>query len=258
MKISAKKQYNPCFDAQLISQWKCQSAKGKTRQVSIVSLEKQDLSFIQNLSKNLSIYSHLEQARTTIIKSSINMIKDILENMSELFEKTKMLVAIQDGNLCGFLLANIPKEDPNTDRIVYSSRHNPAKNETEVDWLVTWNPQKNEKIRGIGKALMGEYFRTVKADKFRDVYVRAEVPECSYAIDFYESLGFEKISKKRSKLVNKNTALYVIADDSDKNDSIVPMVVTRSRLIKKSTDLAEEMCRQEFVKKSVNLENLLG
>ena len=56
---------------------------------------------------------------------------------------------------------------------VYSSRHNPSKNETEIDWLVTWNPD-DENIKGIGKALVGEYFRTIKKDKFRDVFVRSE------------------------------------------------------------------------------------
>ena len=106
----------------------------------------------------------------------------------------------------------MPKTSPNYDGIVYSSRHNLAKNETELDWLVTWSPKGNERLKGIGKALIGEYFRTVKKDKFRDVFVRAEVPEKSFAKSFYEKLGFEQIGNKRVRLLNKNSAKSIITD----------------------------------------------
>ena len=114
-----------------------------------------------------------------------------------------MFVATQDGSPCGLLVGNIPKHVYDGERICYSSRHNPAKNETELDWLVTWQPKGKCKIKGIGKALVGEFYRTIKKDKFRDVFVRSEVPENSYASEFYESIGFEQLGKKRLKLFNK-------------------------------------------------------
>ena len=168
-----------------------------------------------------------------------------------------MFAAVHDGDICGLLVANVPKKLPVSETTVHSSRHNPAKNETELDWLVTWNAKQNEKIKGVGKALVSEYFKTVKTDGFRDVYVRSEIPEHSYALRFYESIGFEKLSNKRIKLANKNTNKYVIDDKSDPEDTIIPMIITRKRQKETIEKLEKELCRQEFVKNSIDLEYYL-
>ena len=116
----------------------------------------------------------------------------------------------------------------------------------------------NEKIKGIGKALAGEYFRTVKKDKFRDVFVRSEIPEKSFAKNFYEHLGFERFSEKRLKLSNKNSAQCLVHDfSSDSNDETIPMIITRKNLEKTAEKLSTTMRRQEFVQKSENAKNLI-
>ena len=165
-------------------------------------------------------------------------IETILESIVDTYEKIKMFVAVYDGKPCGFLVGNIPKTLPVTENITYSSRHNAARYETEIDWLVTWNPNRNEKIKGIGKALVGEFFRTLKGDKFRDVVVRSEVPEFSYAASFYESLGFERLGKKRTPLSNKNTNPCVINDFSDAEEQVIPMVITKSKINKTDEGIA--------------------
>ncbi len=168
-----------------------------------------------------------------------------------------MFAAVHDGDICGLLVANVPKKLPVTENTVHSSRHNPAKNETELDWLVTWAPRYSEKIKGIGKALVCEYFKTVKKDKFRDVFVRSELPEHSYAVNFYESVGFEKISERRAKLANKNSNQYQIQNFADSEDKIIPMIITRGRQQETIERLEKELCRQEFIKNSVDLEDYL-
>lgn len=257
MRVSSNQKYNPSFNAQLLSQWKCLSQTGKAKNVTILALEERDLGYIKHFRKNLDRYNYLTPIRQAIIDASSQMIRDILEKISGKKNKIKMFAAVHDGDICGLLVANVPKKLPVSETTVHSSRHNPAKNETELDWLVTWNAKQNEKIKGVGKALVSEYFKTVKTDGFRDVYVRSEIPEHSYALRFYESIGFEKLSNKRIKLANKNTNMYVIDDKSDPEDTIIPMIITRKRQKETIEKLEKELCRQEFVKNSIDLEYYL-
>ena len=257
MRVSSNQQYSPKFSAQLLSQWRCLSKSAKPKNVTILALEKRDLDYIKSFRQNLDRFNYLTPIRQAIIDASTQMIRDILEKMSDEKNKIKMFAAVHDGDICGLLVANVPKKLPVTENTVYSSRHNPAKNETELDWLVTWEPKIGEKIKGVGKALVSEYFRTVKSDKFRDVFVRSEIPEYSYALQFYESIGFEKIFDKRKKLSNKNTNQYVVNDMSNPEDKIIPRIITRRRQQETVEHLEKEMLRQEFVKNSVDLENYL-
>lgn len=257
MKVSSNQQYNQKFEAKLISQWKCTNGKGSFRNVSILEIEQLDVEYFENFRKNLDKYNHIQQIRQAIIDASSNTISAVLQNMTGVFQKVKMLMAVHDGKPCGLLIANIPKQMPVIDTKVYSTRHNPAKNETEIDWLVTWNPNRNENIKGIGKALVGEYFRTVKKDGFRDVFVRSEIPENSNAVYFYESIGFERISDKRVKLVNKNTGKYLVNNFSEPDDDVIPMIIVKSKIEEKSKELATTMNRREFVKSSIDINELV-
>ena len=257
MKVSSNQQYNPNSKAQLLSQYRCLSNIAKPKNVTVIAFEKKDIDYIKMFREKLDRYSYLTPIRQAIIDATSKMILEILDKICEKKNKIKMFAAIHDGDLCGLLVANVPKKFPATDTTVYSSRHNPAKNETELDWLVTWEPKQNEKIKGIGKALICEYFRTIKKDKFRDIFVRSEIPEYSYAAHFYESVGFEKISERRAKLANKNTNKYIVEDLSNPEDKIIPMIITRRRQQETIERLEKELCRQEFVKNSVDLEEYL-
>ena len=87
--------------------------------------------------------------------------------------------------------------------------------------------------------------------------MRSEVPENSYATDFYESLGFERLSEKRLKLFNKNSAQYVISDYGEGSDDIIPMIITRKSLQETAEDLSKIMMRQEFKRNSIEAEDLI-
>lgn len=256
MKVSSQENIN--FKAKLLSQWCCHNAKNKTKNISIVAIERNDLDFAEKFVKYIEKLNSDSQSTKEIMDSASKTIVEVLKNDTIIHpEKIKMFIATYDSIPCGIFVANMPKISPNCDHIVYSSRHNSAKNETEMDWLVTWSPKGNEKLKGIGKALIGEYFRTVKQDKFRDIYVRAEVPEKSYAKSFYESFGFEQIRNKRLRLFNKNSAQSIINDFTQKDDETIPMIITRSRIKTMSKDLASKMNRKEFKEKSVDAEFLI-
>ena len=259
MKVSSQHDSDLKFKAQLISQWRCSNVKNNAKNISIVSLEKTDLDFMKKFLIFIEkVKSESSSAKEIMIAATQNII-DILSDNIPKMDKIKMLIATYNNKPCGILVANIPKVTGKKETFVFSSRHNLAKNETEIDWLVTWNPTGNQKLKGVGKALVGEYFRTVKKDSFRDVFVRSEVPEKSFATFFYESLGFESLSLKRLKLSNKNSAQTVIKDYSNEtNDDTIPMIITRSRLRAKSKELAQEMNRQEFKKNSVEAETLIN
>jgi hypothetical protein len=156
---------------------------------------------------------------------------------------------------CGLLIANMPKHSG--DKIVYSSRHNNAKNEAELDWLVTWAPQENLEIRGIGKSLVGEYLRTIKPDKFRDVYVRSELPEVSVAQEFYESLGFEVISDKRKMWESKTTNLPIVRSCDNVTELMVPMLITRKKITEILEKIGNKMSRHGFIHKEEAIESLV-
>jgi hypothetical protein len=256
MRVSLNQQ-NLSFRAVPLAQWRCKTLNNKTKNITIVAFEKKDLKFVGKFIEKSDIICSRDSLKQKLVSDTIRTIRDSLNITSKSFEKVKMFMAIHEGTPCGLLVGNIPKKNIDTEQIKYSSRHNPAKNETELDWLVTWRPRGKSKIKGIGKALVGEYFRTVKKDKFRDVFVRSEVPENSYAKDFYESLGFEQMSDKRLKLFNKNSAQYIISDYGDGSDDTIPMIITRKTLQETATHLSEKMMRQEFKRKSVDADDLI-
>ena len=259
MRVSSQENYKPSFNAHLLSQWRCSNAKNKAKNISIVAIERKDLNFMQKFLEYIQNQKNESVSAKEIMVYATKTIIEILDSNLPQMDKIKMFVATYNNKPCGIFVANIPKSYAKDEAFVYSSRHNSAKNETEMDWLVTWNPTGNEKLKGVGKALVGEYFHTVKKDKFRDVYVRSEVPENSFATYFYESLGFEKTSSKRLKLSNKNSAQCVVTDyGSDSNDDTIPMIITRSKLQAKANELAKEMNRQVFRKNSIDAENLIN
>lgn len=256
MNISSQDNIN--FQARLLSQWRCSTLTSKARNISIIELEKRDVEFAKKFIQHVKNVQADSKTAREIMDSSSKTILEILQDDDNYSKKIKIFVATYNETPCGIFIANMPKTSPNYDGIVYSSRHNLAKNETELDWLVTWSPKGNERLKGIGKALIGEYFRTVKKDKFRDVFVRAEVPEKSFAKSFYEKLGFEQIGNKRVRLLNKNSAKSIINDHTEANDETIPMIVTRSRIMQVAEELATKMNRKEFKSDSLDAKFLIN
>ena len=257
MRVSSN-QNNLNFKAIPIAQWHCKTMNNRTKDISIIAFEKKDLDFAEKFIEKATDICKNDPDKLTIVTSTILTIKDLLKLSNLNIEKVKMFLALNERTPCGLLVGNVPKIDKESTLIKYSSRHNSAKNETELDWLVTWQPKGKSKIKGIGTALVCEYFRTIKKDKFRDIFVRSEVPEKSYATNFYEKLGFETLGTKCLKLYNKNSAQYIIPDYGDGADDTIPMIVTRKTLQDISQDLSKKMTRREFKPISINAEDLVN
>ena len=81
MRVSSNQKYNPSFNAQLLSQWKCLSQTGKAKNVTILALEERDLGYIKHFRKKLDRYN-FTPIRQAIIDASSQMIRDILEKIS--------------------------------------------------------------------------------------------------------------------------------------------------------------------------------
>ncbi len=251
-------QCNPTFSAKLLAQWRCNSAMdGSFKSVSVAQLEKCDLHFVENFIEKVDSIKIKDKNTKDIFASTIKTAREILKSENPLLERVKILFAIYNNKPCGVLVANIPKYSSDGEGIEYSSRHNSAKNETELDWLVTWNVEGSGKIKGLGKALIGEYFKTLKKDKFRDVFVRSELPENSYAQAFYESVGFEQLGDKRKRFERRTTKNSIVEDYTYSSDMIVPMIIVKKKSSEVARDLAEKMCRREFVKNSVPADELM-
>ena len=62
---------------------------------------------------------------------------------------------------CGILVGNVVKKRSSDDKLVYTSRKNHGRKETELDWLTTWDPKPEQKMKNIGKAIASEYYDTV-------------------------------------------------------------------------------------------------
>ena len=258
MKVSSNQQYDKCFGAKYISTWNCKNAKGDLKRVAILSLEKSDLPIFNELSKFQLLSKRFDVIRRSIMYSTVKTIRSILLSQEEKFKKTKMFVAVESGKLCGMLVGNIPKMSSATNKIVYSSRHNSAKKEAEIDWLLTWNPTAEEKIQGVGKALVGEYFYTISQDSFKDVFVKSEIPEYSEAVYFYEKLGFEWLGMRHIDMCNKNTNKGVVDNFSDWDDSVIPMIITHSKIQETLNTLEKNMDRRESNSGSIELSNMIS
>ena len=87
-------------------------------------------------------------------------------------DKTRILMAFYKNEPSSILIGNALKVDKKG-HLHYSSRKNHSKNETELDWLATWN----KKIPGEGQATVYEYFFTLLNDGFKQCFVRSEIPE---------------------------------------------------------------------------------
>ncbi len=127
------------------------------------------------------------------------------------------------------MIGNVLKESKNH-KTAYSSRKNHARKETELDWLATWNPFLDKKVKNTGKVLTNEFYNTLKQDGFKDVYVRSEVPELSYATEFYSKMGFEELPSGRQSIIKSSTNNYLIGNYDASDEDIIPMVATPEKI----------------------------
>ena len=225
----------------------------KADRVVIYQLEKTDIGYLQSILNKLeSFYKKYDvdnESARQVIKEAFEASVKILEGKHNPEEKAKILMAFYNDQPSSILVGNALKVDKDGG-FHYSSRKNHAQNETELDWLATWN----KKIRGEGQATVYEYFYTLLKDGFKQCFVRSELLGKSSAVDFYTKMGFEKLSDIPRKILRKNDNQYLIGTFDDLEDEIIPMKATVMDMINTIKAKSKSIMRKEIeTKVSVKL-----
>ena len=227
--------------------------------ITIYKLEKRDLPFITKFVKNIDKYFKNKNingySTKQVMNESFKIAKDILSNDTKSFEKSEILLGVSDSKPCAILIGNVLKKGANN-TLLYSSRKNALKKETELDWLTTWNPFSNKHPYKAGKIITTEYFNTLNKHKFENVYVRSEIPELSFAQEFYKKMGFNNCSTNR-ELISDAPNKYILKGYDNSNDKIIPMLAKNSTINKIRENFSKILNREKLDNISVNIEDVI-
>ncbi len=246
MKIdnSYKQPYNQSFCAIPIAKY-CYLQE-KTKDVVVYKLEKRDINYLKHISDNIDKFykrnNIKDESTMQVVKEAFEAAVEILKGKKSFEEKAKILLAMFGEEPSAILIGNTLKVDKNGN-FHYSSRKNHSKDETELDWLATWN----KKIFGEGKVIVTEFFNSVLKDGFKQVYVRSEIPEKSFAMNFYKKMGFDTLSDEAREIQRKNDNRYLIGNFDDFEDTIIPMKATTQDMLESYNKHKKELDRFELV-----------
>ena len=215
---------------------------GNPSAITIYQLEKKDIELLKKFTSKMGEFFKKheieDESRKQVVEEAFNAAIQILKGEKKPEEKAKILVAYAEKEPCGIIIGNALKVDKRG-KFHYSSRKNHKENETELDWLATWN----KKFKGVGKTLVNEFFHTLPADDFGHVYVRSEIPEKSCAVKFYECMGFKPLSNDYRVIQRKNDNGYVIGTYDALDDLVVGMKANTERINKVMAKREKELNR---------------
>ena len=224
----------------------------KAKNVIVYQLEKKDIGFLKYVSQNIDRFykkHEIEDESTKqVVKEAFEAGVAILEESRFKEDKAKVMLAFSDEEPSAILIGNTLKFDKKG-HFHYSSRKNHSVDETELDWLATWN----KKILGEGKVIVCEFFHTLLKDGFKQCYVRSEIPEKSFAMEFYKKMGFEPLSKRERKIQRKNDNIYAIGNFDAPKDNIIPMKATTRDITRSIKKRSQELMRKELEPFSADL-----
>ena len=224
----------------------------KAKDVIVYQLEKKDIDYLKYISQNVDKFYKrheiVDESTKQVAKEAFDAGIAILSETKFKEDKAKVLLAFSEEEPSAILIGNSLKIDKNG-FFHYSSRKNHSSEETELDWLATWN----KKILGEGKVIVCEFFETLLKDGFKQCYVRSEVPEKSFAMEFYKKMGFEPLSKRQRKIQRKNDNTYAIGNFDAPKDLIVPMKITTRNIIRTIKKRSRELMRKELEPFSADL-----
>lgn len=224
----------------------------KAKDVIVYQLQKKDADYLKYLSQNIDKFykkHEIEDESTKqIVKEAFDAGIEILSETKYKEKKAKVLLAFSDEEPSAILIGNTLKVDKNGN-FHYSSRKNHSTEETELDWLATWN----KKILGEGKVIVCEFFHSLLNDGFKQCYVRSEIPEKSFAKDFYNAMGFRVLSNRQRKIQRTNDNNYIIGNFDAPKDMIIPMKATTRNIRRSINKRSKELMRKELEPFSADL-----
>lgn len=224
----------------------------KAKDVIVYQLEKKDIDYLKYISQNIDKFYKKhdidDESTKQVVKEAFEAGAAILEETKYKEEKAKVMLAFSDEEPSAILIGNTLKVDKKG-HFHYSSRKNHSVDETELDWLATWN----KKILGEGKVIVCEFFHSLLKDGFKQCYVRSEIPEKSFAMEFYKKMGFEPLSKRQRRIQRKNDNTYAIGNFDAPKDNIIPMKATTSDILRSIKRRSRELMRKELEPFSADL-----
>ena len=194
--------FAPNFTALRRASYNCAKENGDQKAVTVYEIEAKDAEYIKKLMGSLDMSDECKQNRDYESKKEVTEggLGDMYETCLKKgtkdidFSKTRMFMAFDGKNTCGFIMGSIPKKHKESDEdIRYSVRKECSPDETELDWFATWTEAGAEKIKGVGSALSTEFFISAKNDGFKDIFVQSEIGDNSDAQGVYGTFGFKQV-----------------------------------------------------------------
>ena len=153
-------------------------------------------------------------------------------------------MVVVDRKICGIIIGGMAKRNQNSSQIVYSSRKNCGKFETEGDFFATW---RNAEYQGAGKALLTELFKGSLKSGFKNFYARAEVPQNSSAIYFYLKYGFKLLSGEVQHFFKRSCDnSYLGGDYFSTEDLMLPIKIGKNGMLDTIAKISHDMSRKEI------------
>ena len=250
MKINFQTGINTSFQAIPLAKY-CY-LNDKSKDVIVYQLEKKDIDYLKYISQNIDKfykkYEIEDESTKQVVKEAFDAGSAILSETKYKEDKAKVMLAFSDDDPSAILIGNTLKVDK-IGRFHYSSRKNHSCEETELDWLATWN----KKILGEGKVIVCEFFETLLKDGFKQCYVRSEIPEKSFAMEFYKKMGFEPLSNRQRRIQRKNDNTYAIGNFDAPKDLIIPMKATTRDIMRIIKKRSKELMRKSLEPFSADL-----
>ena len=250
MKINFQPNINTSFKAIPLAKYGYLNDKAKD--IIVYQLEKKDIDYLKYLSQNIDRFYEIHEidndSTRQVVKEAFDAGAAILSETKVKEDKAKVLMAFSNEEPSAVLIGNTLKTDKNG-KFHYSSRKNHSCDETELDWLATWN----KKILGEGKVIVCEYFETLLKDGFKQCYVRSEIPEKSFATEFYKKMGFKPLSERQRRIQRKNDNTYAIGNFDSPKDLIIPMKATTRDIMRTIKKRSRELMRKKLEPFSADL-----
>lgn len=213
----------------------------------VFELEKYDVNFLKAWRENLPQFIKNNgisgDTKIEIIEKALNACVNALSNPKSIGKKASLYLAVVDRKICGIIIGGMAKKSKNPSKIVYSSRKNCGKLETEGDFFATWH---DAEYKGIGKALLAELFKGSLQSGFKNLYARAETPQNSGAIFFYLKYGFKLLSGKIQHKFKRNCdSSYLGGDYFSSNDLMLPVKINKKGMLNAIKKISIDMSKKD-------------
>lgn len=237
------------------------------KELTIYEMEPKDIPFLNDLEKKIKLLRKNARRKDKknlykIVISSIEEAKSTLKLRKDfkINDPSVIYLASIEKQPCGILMGNMPKINTDDCQLTFSNRNKP--NETELDWIATWQPKKGQYLKCTGTALVSEFFNFCKNLKNIDsIFVRSEVPHKSKAFDFYHNLGFNHTGEKTMPVDNnsrpKEIAKLLLKSFKPDRSHIIPMEISTKDAVIKADHYFSKLNRTELEQRSFDLSKKL-